>query len=82
MIISNDEKNIFVQGHSEYDPCTLKDEYNRDKNKGMDVPVPRNYFVDDDPTKEIIVNWKSHSNLFFTNWLNYYVYQKTPYEWE
>jgi homoserine O-succinyltransferase len=73
-------KRVFVTGHSEYDPSTLKMEYERDVNKGMDVPVPCNYFPDDDPTKEPLVVWRAHSNLLFQNWLNYCVYQETPYD--
>ena len=73
-------KRVFVTGHSEYDPYTLRMEYERDMKKGMDVPVPCNYFPDDDPTKEPIVVWRAHSNLLFQNWLNYCVYQETPYD--
>ena len=71
---------IFVTGHSEYDPLTLKAEYDRDKNKGLDIKVPENYFPDGDPTKDPIVRWRSHANLLYANWLNYYVYQETPYD--
>lgn len=76
---TNDGKQIFVTGHSEYDPLTLKSEYDRDIDKGLDIKVPRHYFTDDDPKKEPIVRWKAHANLLFSNWLNYYVYQETPY---
>lgn len=79
---SRDGKHVFVTGHSEYDPHTLKLEYERDVAKGMNVPVPYNYFPDDDPTLPPIVRWRSHSNLLFQNWLNYYVYQETPYDIE
>lgn len=72
-------RQIFVCGHGEYDRDTLKAEYIRDKNKGMNPIVPAHYFPDDDPTKEPIVRWRSHAHLFYTNWLNYYVYQSTPY---
>ncbi len=71
---------VFVTGHSEYDPFTLQSEYFRDVNKGLDINIPDNYFIDDDPSKEPIVRWKAHANLFFTNWLNYCVYQSTPYD--
>ncbi len=72
-------RQVFVTGHSEYDPITLKAEYERDINKGLDIDVPKNYFPDDDPSKPPLVNWRSHANLLFTNWLNYNVYQETPY---
>jgi len=71
---------IFVTGHSEYDPSTLKEEYQRDLEKGLDVTVPKNYFPGDDPEKAPEVRWRSHANLLFSNWLNYYVYQITPYD--
>jgi homoserine O-succinyltransferase len=74
-------KQIFVTGHSEYDPLTLKWEYERDVNRGMDIAVPKNYYPGDDPTKMPVPLWRAHANLLFTNWLNYYVYQETPYEW-
>ncbi|MBN2520125.1 MAG: homoserine O-succinyltransferase [Bacteroidales bacterium] len=80
MVTSNDFKNVFVTGHSEYDPLTLKNEYNRDISKGLDIKVPKNYFPGDDPSKQPAVNWRSHANLLFSNWLNYYVYQITPYQ--
>lgn len=79
---SNDGKRIFVTGHSEYDSNTLKDEYLRDKDKGIDINIPENYFTNDDPTTEPLNVWKSHGSLLFSNWLNYYVYQATPYEFE
>lgn len=72
-------KQIFVMGHSEYDPLTLKGEYDRDIDKGLDIDVPKNYFEDDNPEREPIVRWRAHANLLFSNWLNYYVYQETPY---
>lgn len=77
---SKDGKQIFVTGHSEYDPDTLKNEYLRDVEKGLDIEVPKNYFEDDDPNKETVVKWRSHANLLYSNWLNYYVYQETPYD--
>ncbi len=73
-------RQIFITGHSEYDPLTLKSEYDRDKEKGLDISVPRNYFPNDDPTKDPIVRWRGHANLLFSNWLNYYVYQETPFD--
>ncbi|MCG8501844.1 MAG: homoserine O-succinyltransferase [Firmicutes bacterium] len=72
-------RQVFVTGHSEYDPLTLKAEYERDIAKGLDIEVPQHYFPGDDPAKTPIVRWKGHSNLLFSNWLNYYVYQVTPY---
>jgi len=73
-------RQVFVTGHSEYDRFTLKEEYERDVTKGLDIKVPVNYFPDDDPKKEPIVNWRGHANLLFSNWLNYYVYQETPFD--
>lgn len=72
-------KRIFVMGHSEYDPDTLKNEYERDKAKGMNPNIPAHYFTDDDPSKPPVVRWRSHAHLLFANWLNYFVYQITPY---
>lgn len=73
-------KSIFVTGHSEYDPMTLKAEYDRDVNAGLDIEVPKNYYPEDDPSKKPVVTWRAHSNLLFSNWLNYYVYQETPFD--
>ena len=75
-------KQIFVTGHSEYDKDTLKNEYLRDKEKGLEIDLPKNYFPNDDPSKEPIVSWRAHANLLFSNWLNYFVYQTTPYDIE
>ena len=75
-------RQIFVTGHSEYDADTLKNEYLRDKNAGLPIDLPKNYFPDDDDTKEPIVRWRSCANLLYTNWLNYFVYQSTPYNIE
>lgn len=82
IIKSKDHKFVFVMGHSEYDPLTLKAEYDRDIEKGLDIKVPKNYYPEDDPQKEPTVRWRSHANLLFSNWLNYYVYQETPYDLE
>lgn len=71
---------FFVTGHSEYDPETLYNEYIRDVKAGINPDIPVNYFEDDDPSKKILVKWKSHAYLLFSNWLNYYVYQNTPYD--
>lgn len=73
-------RQIFVTGHSEYDPHTLKEEYDRDIARGLDIKVPRNYFPEDDPKKGPLVRWRGHGNLLFANWLNYYVYQETPFD--
>ena len=73
-------KQIFITGHSEYDAETLKNEYFRDKNAGLPIKVPYNYFPNDDDTQAPIVRWRSHANLLYANWLNYIVYQTTPYE--
>ena len=82
-VVSTDKgRQIFVTGHSEYDADTLKNEYLRDKNAGLPIDVPKNYFPDDDDTKEPIVRWRSCANLLYTNWLNYFVYQSTPYNIE
>ncbi len=75
-------RQIFVTGHSEYDADTLKNEYFRDKNAGLPIDVPKNYFPNDDDTKEPIVKWRSCANLLYSNWLNYFVYQSTPYNIE
>ena len=75
-------RQIFVTGHSEYDADTLKNEYLRDKNAGLPIDVPKNYFPDDDDTKDPVVRWRSCANLLYTNWLNYFVYQSTPYNIE
>lgn len=82
LLISNDAKHIMVTGHLEYDATTLADEYQRDLEKGIDIDVPENYFPNNDPSKEPLNTWRSHTHLLFSNWLNYYVYQETPYEWE
>ncbi|MEG6614103.1 homoserine O-succinyltransferase [Pseudoclostridium thermosuccinogenes] len=80
IVIARQGRQIFVTGHSEYDPLTLKSEYDRDVAKGLEIEPPKNYFPDDDPSKAPIVSWRSHANLLFANWLNYYVYQETPYD--
>ena len=80
-VVANKEgQHIFITGHSEYDPETLKTEYLRDKNLGLPIRVPQNYFPDDDDTKDPVVRWRGHAHLLFSNWLNYFVYQTTPYD--
>lgn len=80
IIATRDGRQIFITGHAEYDPLTLKAEYERDISKGLKVNIPRNYFPNDDPSLEPVVNWRGHANLLFSNWSNYYVYQETPYD--
>jgi homoserine O-succinyltransferase len=80
MVASRDGRSVFVTGHDEYDPLTLKSEYDRDVSKGLPINIPANYYPDDDPSREPIVRWRGHAHLFFSNWLNYYVYQVTPYK--
>ncbi|MBR6271850.1 MAG: homoserine O-succinyltransferase [Lachnospiraceae bacterium] len=77
---TQDGGQIFVTGHSEYDRDTLKKEYDRDKAAGLPIEVPANYFPDDDDTREPIVSWRAHANLLYANWLNYFVYQTTPFD--
>jgi homoserine O-succinyltransferase len=79
-IMSKEGRQIFITGHSEYDPDTLRNEYLRDKNAGLPIKPPANYFPGDDDTKDPVVRWRGHANLLFSNWLNYFVYQTTPYD--
>ena len=79
-IMNKEGRQIFITGHSEYDADTLQREYLRDKNLGLPIHVPVNYFPNDDDTQEPVVRWRSHANLLFSNWLNYFVYQTTPYD--
>ncbi|MDD5955185.1 MAG: homoserine O-succinyltransferase [Firmicutes bacterium] len=79
-IMNKNGHHIFITGHSEYDPRTLETEYLRDKKLGKPISVPEHYYPDDDDTKEPIVRWRGHANLLFSNWLNYFVYQTTPYD--
>lgn len=80
LIASQDGRQVFVTGHSEYDPLTLKSEYDRDVAAGLPIQVPVNYYPDDDPARPPRVTWRGHAHLFFANWINYYVYQETPYD--
>ena len=73
-------RQIFVAGHPEYDKYTLDSEYRRDVDKGLPIAVPKNYYPDDDPTREPLFRWRAHAHLLYSNWLNYYVYQNTPYD--
>lgn len=80
MVMSKDRRQIFVTGHSEYDAHTLNEEYQRDLDKGLDIEVPENYFPDNDATKDPMVLWRSHASLLYSNWLNHFVYQATPFQ--
>lgn len=80
LAIAEEGKKIFVNGHPEYDRYTLQNEYIRDLNKGLPIHVPYNYYPNDDPEQKPLLQWRSHSNNLYSNWLNYYVYQITPYE--
>ncbi len=82
LIVSKDEKHIMITGHIEYDAITLADEYLRDKNKGLDIHMPTGYFPENNPDKSPLNRWRSQAYLIFSNWLNYYVYQETPYTWK
>ncbi len=77
---SKDGRHLFITGHSEYDPFTLKAEYDRDMKKGLPIHVPQNYYPNNDPTQTPNVRWRGHANLLYSNWLNYYVYQVTPFD--
>ena len=80
LCMSRDGRMIFIMGHAEYDRNTLRDEYFRDARKGLGTAIPLNYFPDDDPEKKPLLEWRAHSYLLYSNWLNYYVYQRTPYD--
>ncbi len=80
IVATQDRRQVFVTGHAEYNSMTLKEEYERDVQRGLKINVPENYFPNDDPEKEPLVKWRGHANLLFANWLNYYVYQETPYD--
>ena len=80
IIMNKEGRQIFVMGHSEYDPDTLEREYLRDKSQGLPIHVPVNYYPNDDDTKPPMVRWRGHGNLLYSNWLNYFVYQTTPYD--
>ncbi len=80
LVASKDGRRIFVSGHCEYDPLTLDAEYRRDVDKGLPIAVPKNYYPNDDPSCTPVVRWRGHGNLLFSNWLNYYVYQETPFD--
>lgn len=80
MVMARNGRDFFITGHSEYSVNTLDTEYKRDLKKGMPINIPKNYYRNDNPDNEPVVRWRSHANLMFTNWLNYFVYQETPYD--
>ncbi len=82
IVVSKDGRQIFISGHLEYNPLTLKSEYDRDVSKGLTIDVPENYYPENNPKKPPVIRWRAHANLLFSNWLNYYVYQETPYDWK
>lgn len=82
MVMARSGREIFLTGHSEYSPLTLDTEYKRDLAKGLPIEIPKHYYRNDDPTQPPLVTWRGHANLLFNNWLNYYVYQATPYRLE
>lgn len=81
-VMTKDGKQIFITGHSEYDADTLSKEYWRDIDKGLEIDIPKNYFKDNDPNKQPVVKWRSSANILFFNWLNYYLYQEVPYNFD
>ena len=80
IVTAKNQRQFFISGHSEYDDITLKQEYLRDVEKGLEPPIPKNYFPNDDPARHPLVTWRAHANLLYSNWLNYFVYQTTPYD--
>jgi homoserine O-succinyltransferase/O-acetyltransferase len=82
IVASKDRRNIYITGHSEYDPLTLKAEYDRDVSRRLPINVPANYYPNDDPSRPPMVHWRGHAHLLYSNWLNYHVYQTTPYDVE
>lgn len=80
IVTAKSERQFFVTGHSEYDDTTLAKEYFRDLEKGLDIDIPKNYFPNDDPKQKPPMKWRAHANLLYSNWLNYFVYQTTPYD--
>ena len=82
ILLSHDGRKVFVLGHLEYDRMTLDSEYKRDRAKGLDIDVPENYYPNDDPEQRPKLRWRGAANALFSNWLNYYVYQNTPYSWD
>ena len=79
MLFRSDGRQIFVLGHPEYDRVTLDREYHRDLEKGLEISMPKNYYPEDQDKERPLLRWRAHANTLYTNWLNYYVYQATPY---
>lgn len=82
LALSKDRSQVFLTGHPEYDKYTLGEEFHRDQQRGLQTKLPENYYKDNDPSKRAVVRWRSHAHQLFSNWLNYYVYQSTPYDWD
>ena len=80
MVMARNGREFFITGHSEYSPLTLDTEYKRDAARGLDIQIPSHYYTDNDPEKQPLVKWRAHANLLFANWLNYFVYQETPFD--
>lgn len=80
IMMARNGREIYITGHSEYSPYTLDTEYKRDLSKGLPIQMPKNYYKDDNPENQPVVKWRAHANLLFSNWINYYVYQETPYD--
>ena len=80
MVMGRKGREFYILGHPEYSPNTLDFEYNRDLNLGLNPHIPDNYYIDNNPKKGVVVRWRSHANLLYSNWLNYFVYQETPYD--
>ena len=80
MVMARGGRDIYITGHLEYSPLTLDTEYRRDKGIRNDVDMPKNYYVDDNPDNKPLVTWRAHANLLYSNWINYYVYQETPFD--
>lgn len=80
IVMARNGREIFITGHAEYSPLTLDSEYRRDLAKGLPIQIPQHYYINDEPAAGPLVTWRAHANLLFTNWLNYYVYQETPYD--
>ncbi|MDD4921800.1 MAG: homoserine O-succinyltransferase [Bacteroidales bacterium] len=80
MVMARNGREFYITGHSEYSPNTLDTEYKRDRAKGLPIDIPKNYYANDDPGQDPVVRWRAHANLLFTNWLNYFVYQETPFD--
>lgn len=80
IVLGQEGKQVFVLGHPEYDRMTLDNEYKRDVGKGLEIDIPKNYYPQDDPSKKPVLSWRAHANTLYSNWLNYYVYQITPYD--